>query len=391
MKNKKIIFTVALYVLTNLLPFGGTKGDCQNIQVQNSYMYLKEKRLDKAKAAADASVVHENTQGVAKAWLHRGMVYQAIHQDTSLKVNQLDAEASEKAVESYIRCLELDKNKVYKDDVKGGLSTSASGLLNKVEKYYIPAQQYDKATAGCDLLKKVLPYDSDELLKRRNVTSENITYIEYRAYYAANNVSKVREIGDKLIAINFKMPLIYSSLAKTCLAQKDTASALSYLDKGLALFDDNMDLLTMQIDILMMQKKNDLLRKKLETAVELSPDSDVLHSVLANLYSKLNELDKAEKEYLKAVEINPKSEYTLFNLGALYFNAGNDWNKKFNDLPPKETTKAKEYEAKSDSNFKSAIIYFEQYYALKPDAAVKQRLRKIYALLGETEKAEKYK
>jgi tetratricopeptide (TPR) repeat protein len=275
--------------------------------------------------------------------------------------------------------------------MKADLATSAAGLLNKVEKNYIPTQQFEKAAAGCELLKTVLPYDSEELLKRRNVTAENIMYIQYRAYYGANDVAKIKEVGDKLIAINFKMPLIYSSMAKTSLSQKDTVGALSYLDKGLALFDDNIDLLTLQIDILMMQKKNDLLKQKLETAIEISPDSDVLHSVLANLYAKLGETDKAEKQYLEALEINPKSEYAQFNLGAMYFNSGNEWNKKFNDLPPKETVKAKEYEAKSDGYFRKAIIYFEQYYAVKPDAAVKQRLRKIYTMLGETEKAEKYK
>lgn len=372
------------------LPLGSGQAFSQNMQVQNSYMYWKEKKLDKAKAAADASVEHESTKGAAKAWLHRGLVYQGIFQDTSRKVNELDPESVEKAVESYIKCLELDKSKVYKDEVKGGLAICCGGLLNKVEKYYIPAQMHDKATACCELLNKALPYDTEELLKRRNVTAENIMYIQYRNYYASNNVAKIKETGDKLIAINFKMPLIYSSMSKTCLAQKDTAGALSYLDKGLVLFDDNIDLLTLQIDILMKQKRNDELKKKLETAVEISPDSDILHAVLADLYAKLNEIDKAEKEYLKAVELNPKSEYTLFNLGALYFNAGNEWNKKFNDLPPKDA-KAKDYETKSDANFRKAIIYFEQYYALKPDAAVKQRLRKIYALLGETEKAEKYK
>ena len=363
----------------------------QNMQVQNAYMYWKEKKLDKAKAAADASVENESTRGTAKAWLHRGLVYQGIFQDTSRKVNELDPEAVEKAVESYIKCLELDKSKVYKDEVKGGLASTCGGLLTRVEKYYLPAQMYDKATAGCELLNKAIPFDTDELLKRRNVTVENVMYIQYRTYYAANNVSKLKELGDKLISINFKMPTIYSSMAKSCLAQKDTVGALSYLDKGLMIFDDNIDLLTLQIDILMKQKKNDELKKKLETAVEISPDSDVLHAVLADLYSKLGDFDKAEKEYIKAVELNPKSEYNLFNLGALYFNAGNEWNKKYNDLPPKETAKAKDYEAKSNANFRKAIVYFEQYFALKPDAAVKQRLRKIYALLGEAEKAEKYK
>jgi len=90
--------------------------------------------------------------------------------------------------------------------------------------------------------------------------------------------------------------------------------------------------------------------------------------------------------------LNPKNEPVLFNVGAYYFNTGNEWNKKLGDLPPSETKKAKEYEAKANEYFRKAIQYFEEYYALKPDdKAVKQRLRQLYLRFGETEKADKFK
>ena len=390
-RSFRLLFVVCGFLPTAicLLP---TCASAQNMQVQNAYMYLGEKKYDKAKASADAAVEYETTKGVPKAWLYRGQIYQAIFQDTSRKVNQLDPDAQEKSVESYIKCLQLAKdNKVYKDEVKGGLAVSAASLLNKTENYYLPSKQFDKATAACELLKITIPYDSDELLKRRNVTAENVMYVQYRTCYASKELNKAKELGNKLMEINFKIPAIYSSMTKLSLEQKDTVFALSCLDKGLALFDDNIDLITLQIDVLMMQKKNDLLKQKLESAVETNPDSDVLHSALANLYSKLNDTEKAEKEYMKAIELNPKNEYAQFNLGALYFNTGNEWNKKSNDLPPKEAAKAKDYDAKTDAYFRKAIVYFEQYYQLKQDAAVKQRLRQLYSRLGETEKAEKYK
>ncbi|MFH1005435.1 MAG: tetratricopeptide repeat protein [Bacteroidota bacterium] len=363
----------------------------QSIQVQNAYMYLREKKLDKAKLNADASVESDKTKSIPKAWLYRGQIYQAIFQDTVAKVNQLDADAKEKALESFVRCIQLDKDSVYKKEVKSGLSISAASLLNKVEDFYLPTKQFDKAIVACKILETALPYDFDESLKRRNITAGNLMHIQYRTYCAANDLDKAREMGNKLIATNFKLPSVYSSMAKLSLSQQDTSSALSYLDKGLSIFDDNMDLIVMQVDILLKQKKNDLLKQKLESALEINPDNDVLHAVLANLFEKLNDMDKAEKEYLKAIELNSKNEYAQFNLGALYFNQGNEWNKKLNDLPPNEKVKAKEYETKSDDLFIKAISYFEQYYQIKPDGAVKQRLRQLYYRLGETEKAEKYK
>ena len=80
--------------------------------------------------------------------MYRGKIYQAIYQDTSRKINQMDPDAQEKAVESYVKCFQLDKDKIYKDEIKGGLAVSAASLLTKVEKYYLPLQQYDKAIAG---------------------------------------------------------------------------------------------------------------------------------------------------------------------------------------------------------------------------------------------------
>ena len=364
----------------------------QSMQVQNAYMYLKEKKYDKAKLNTDQSVESDKTKSLPKAWLYRGQIYQAIASDADKNVNQLDPEAWEKAVESFVKCAQLDEKKIYKNDIKGGLSVSAGGLLNKIEGEYFSTKQFDKIISGCELLKTSIPFDDEDVLKRRNITNENILYIQYRAYYAANtDPAKTLETGNKLISINFKMPIIYTSMSKMALSQKDTTMALSIIDKGLGLFDSNLELISMQIDILLSQKKNAEVVSKLQNAIEVNPDNDIYHLVLANTYEKLGENEKAEKEYLKTIDLNPKNEFALFNLGNIYFSQGNDWNKKLNDLPPKETAKAKEYEKKSDDYFRKAVTYFEQYYQLKPDAAVKQRLRQLFTRLGETDKAAQYK
>jgi Flp pilus assembly protein TadD len=199
-------------------------------------------------------------------------------------------------------------------------------------------------------------------------------------------------LANQLYSIKYKDPSIYTSIARLTLSKGDTASAIDFLHKGQTIFDDNMDLLNIEIDILSKQKKLNELKEKLEAAVETNPDNEAYHAVLGNIYDKLGEKEKAEKEYLKALELNPKNEPVLFNVGAYYFNTGNEWNKKLGDLPPSETKKAKEYEAKANEYFRKAIQYFEEYYALKPDdKAVKQRLRQLYLRFGETEKADKFK
>ncbi|MBL7935101.1 MAG: tetratricopeptide repeat protein, partial [Bacteroidia bacterium] len=133
------------------------------------------------------------------------------------------------------------------------------------------------------------------------------------------------------------------------------------------------------------------LKDKLTNAIELSPDNEILHAILATIYQKTNENDKAEAEYLKALEIKPDYDLANYNLGVMYFNTGNEWNAKLGDLPPKETAKAKEYEEKANEYFKKAVVNFEKSYEVSPDKATKQQLFRLFTRLGETEKAAKYK
>ena len=92
-------FITAVLILSSALSFS------QSNQIQNAINYLRNKELDKAKASADASTVHESTMNNPKAWMFRGKVYQAIYFDTSRVVRAYDNESAEKSLESYIKCL----------------------------------------------------------------------------------------------------------------------------------------------------------------------------------------------------------------------------------------------------------------------------------------------
>jgi Tfp pilus assembly protein PilF len=180
-------------------------------------------------------------------------------------------------------------------------------------------------------------------------------------------------------------------MIKISLIDKDTAKAISYIEKGKLMFEDNLDIINQEINIYLAQKKLDQLKEKLNTAIEVAPDNEVLYTVLATIYQKNNELDKAEASYLKAIELKPDYEIANYNLGVMFFNAGNTWNEKLNNLPPKETAKAKEYETKANEQFKKAVVYLEKSYEASPDKNTKKQLRQLFLRLGETEKADKYK
>jgi len=269
-----------------LLPafiFTALFASAQSNQVQNANNYLRNQEYDKAKAAADAASENESTKGSAKLWSYRGKIYQAIYESKKEADNKLDDMAQEKAVESFVTCLKLDKDNIYKDDVKGPLVQTAAALFYKTN-YYMDRKEYDKVTHAYDILETALPYDFDQGLKRNNITKEKLLFSRFKTYEMAGNKDKTKECGDKLIEMKYKDPTIYYDMAKVNLIDRDTAKALTYIEKGKAMFDDNIDLINQEINVYLAQKKTDLLKTKLQDAINVAPDNEVLHGVLANLY-----------------------------------------------------------------------------------------------------------
>jgi len=379
---KKII--LFLFISYSTLSFS------QSMQVQNMFNYLRNKEYEKAKSSADAASIHETTKLSSKMWLYRGNVYKAIYTDTSKKVRDIDLAAEEKALEAYINCLKYDKDVIYKEDAKGPLVLTAAATRNK-SNYYKQNKEFDNAIYCLELLELSLPFDFDQGIKRNNITKEKLLFDKFDLYKFAANKAKTIEYANKLIEANYKDSKIYTDMVKISLMDKDTSAALSYIEKGKIMFEDNMTLIGTEIDIFLARKKINELKDKLSKAIDLAPDNELLHAVLGQVYEKSGDLVNSEKEYLKALEIKPDYEIINFKLGAFYFNLAAEFNKKLNELPPKETVKSKDYNEKIIDNFKKAIPFLEKAFESNPDKAYKQRIFQAYSRLGETEKALKYK
>jgi len=378
---KKIVTVIFIWLAS--FAFG------QSIQIQNMANYLRNKDLQKAKESADAAATNDGTKSSAKMWMYRGNVYKAIYADTSKKVRDIDGESEEKALDAYINCLKNDKDNIYKDEVKGNLVMAASATKRKAG-FYSVNKEYDKALHCYDLLEQAIPFDFDQGMKRQNITKEKIMFEKFEMYKSAANKEKTKEYAGMLMDMKYKDVKIYLDMIKLSLLDKDTTSALSYIEKGKLLFEDNMSLVGTEIDIYMARKKTDILKEKLKAAIEVAPDNEVLHLVLADVYRKTGKFEESEKEYLKALELKPDYEPASYNLGVLYYSAAKEWNDKLNALQMKDP-KTKEYEAKSNDYFKKSVGYFEASYEITKDPSTKKILRQITLRLGDTEKAEKYK
>ena len=76
----------------------------------------------------------------------------------------------------------------------------------------------------------------------------------------------------------------------------------------------------------------------------------------------------------------------------MYSNIGVGYNNESNDLPPKESAKAKDLEAKAMDEFNKAIPALEKAHELdKTDKSVSKILLQLYVKTGQNDKYSKLK
>jgi tetratricopeptide (TPR) repeat protein len=133
---------------------------------------------------------------------------------------------------------------------------------------------------------------------------------------------------------------------------------------------------------------------KFEQDIQKNPNDELLKMAYAQLLES-KDMQKAIKIYESILEKNPNNKDVLFNLGALYNNAGKEKYDKANKSSDNNEYKKLLDEAKAD--FKKALTYIEKSYQLSENASVQDKkamlkaLVQICTLLEENEKLKTYK
>jgi tetratricopeptide (TPR) repeat protein len=124
-------------------------------------------------------------------------------------------------------------------------------------------------------------------------------------------------------------------------------------------------------------------------ALENDPNNKLLYFNLGVTSANSNKLDEAEKNYKKAIEIDPNYFDALLNLSELKLRADERYVTEMNKLGTSEKDN-KRYEvikAEREKCFKSVLPYLEKAVELKPeDDAAKKTLLSVYNALEMTDK-----
>jgi tetratricopeptide (TPR) repeat protein len=382
---KKGLLTLVLLVITTLT-------FAQSHNVVNASIALRNEEFADAKKYIDEAYITESTANDAKMWNYRSQIYLKI----ALKEAKLDADAVFKATEAHLKCLQTDKKGriivrkwTAKEDVLAGTIQCGYKLFNNaIEEYN--AGNYKSSLKHYDAIFKIIPIDTEDQLKRGNITRETILYNSFFASNKMKDNSKSKEFLQKLIDINFNEPAIYVQMSIILIEEEKMEKALEYLALGRESFEEDQGLINTQINLYIQLGRTTELIGKLGEAIALDEENELLYFNRGTIYDQEGDIENAEKDYLTALELNPSAFGANYNLGALYFNQGVATKNKANATSDNSLYSKLNKEA--DAVFAKALPYLEAAHIINTeDKNTLLSLKQLYYLNNDYAKSEEMK
>mgnify|MGYP001232633725 CR=1 FL=1 len=364
----------------------------QKHNIVNASIALRNENYAEAKQYIDEAYESESTANEPKMWNYRAPIYLQI----ALKEPALDKDATFKATEAHIKCLQRDKKGrvvvrkwTSEEDVLAGLIQCGYKLFNvAIDKYN--AEDYKGSLKYYNAIFDIIPLDTEDQLKRGNITKETVLYNSFFSSSKMKDNETSKELLQQLIDMNFNEPAIYIHMSNIYLQEEDTDKALEYLASGRDMFEDDQGLINTEINLYIQLGRTAELIDKLGEAIEIDSENDLLYFNRGTIYDQEGDMDNAIKDYKLAIEINPSSFGANYNLGALYFNTAIESNNKANSTSNNSVYKKLKSEA--DSFFAQALPYLEKSYTLDSnDKNTLLSLKQLYYMKGDYKKSEEMK
>lgn len=374
--------------------------------------------LGKGLEAINAATEHESTKGSAKTWYYRGNLYFNILASKDAACKALDAEALDKATDSYMKTLGL--NFVDANLKKIDLSTTdgKKAFFNALrEKSKMVDENYTR-----DIMGRKFPGIAGEYANRgideftakdyegakksfqqsmsiSSLTGRLDTIIIYNTALAAEyskDYTTAKQMYEALIAMKYNVdnngPSLYTSMSRIYKIEQDTAKALEYIQKGRVAYPNNNNLIVDELEYYLKSGKDQEALSNLDIAIENDAQNEILYFARGTVYESLKKPEEAVSDYKKAIELKPDYYDASFNLGAFYFNQGAEKINEANKLSLNETSKYDALNKASVENFNLAIPFIEKANELKPeDLDAANMLIKAYTRTEQYDKAKAIK
>ena len=364
----------------------------QKHNIVNASIALRNENFVEAKQYIDEAYNNESTSNEAKMWNYRSKIYLEI----AKQHKELDSEAIFKATEAHLKCMQKDKKGrvivkkwTAEEDVLSGLVNCGYLLFNAAIDSY-NTEDYKASLKYYSTIFDIIPYDSEDQLKRGNITKETILFNSFFSSNKMKDNAKSKELLQELININFNEPAIYIHMSNIYMDEGNSDKALEYLALGREMFEMDQGLVNTEINLYIQLGRTSELIGKLGEALKLDPENDLLLFNRGTIYDQQGDFINAEADYKSSLAINPDAFGTNYNLGALYFNTAIEQNNKANATSNNSTHK--KLKSKADTLFAKALPFLEKAYSIdSKDKNTLLSLKQLYYMNGDYAKSSEMK
>ena len=384
------------YVLAILASVIGIQSYAQNFNVESVKMELMSQKDDTDKDLESClkwiteASEHPKTANDPKMWYYKGLTYLKIANVNS-ELTKTNPDALNIALEAFNNSIKTDVKAKYTAESEASLLNVAIGLYYKGYSAF-QAENYSTAFSEFQKVLPLLKYDKEGHLKRNNLTSDAVEQLMAFSALGMGDRPKAKKSFQSLVDKGTSDPNTFINLSKLYLEDGDTTRALDIVNKGKALNETDKGLINMELDIYLKQGKSKELITKLDKAIADDPGNTVYYFARAISYEGLKELELAEADYDKILEIDPTYYDASYNKGVMYLNKVaalvDEMNEK-NVYKPSEIAK---YESQINALYEKGIVQFENVFENNADMPendkfeLAQTMKKIYAQLTRMDK-----
>lgn len=219
------------------------------------------------------------------------------------------------ALKSFSKASELDEKGRFEKQITENLSRLNNLFLNKAILTY-QEEDYKESYRFFNLAIRLM-----------EMPAMAATPIDTALYYNTGLVASFADMPvealkfyNKAKDMDYGGANIYVLIKDQYVGQNDSASAERILQEGFSKFPNDNAIVIELINYYITSGKTGDALNYLAIAKDLEPTNASLYFAEGFLYERMEELDKAQTSYEKAVEVNPEFFDALYNLGALWYN-----------------------------------------------------------------------
>jgi tetratricopeptide (TPR) repeat protein len=299
--------------------------EAQRGRLTTAVSYFTQGKLDKAKEIIDAVVKDEHGAEMLKAQFLKGQIYQAIFESQNADYRKLSPNPLDVAWSAFQEVIKLDKKRRYDKELKTQFHNLLIDFINQGDAHFRSNQPQE----ALNYFKRVL-----EINQSPYGTNKTDTVVIYNAAVSAQQAGAWQEAVTyykQALKLNYKPLRTYSMLAKILLEQgrgseeKEANKEMekegaAYLLEGYQKFPEDQYLLVEVINYYLYMNEFKTALLYIEKAIQLNPDHAEYYRVEGTVYEQLGDSEKAESNYLKALELNPDDFISQYNMGNIRLN-----------------------------------------------------------------------